>query len=67
MDDDLDRQVDEILQRERELKASRESQQKTVNADDVMTKALRVAYAKADKAHRIATENVEIKTFACGD
>ena len=64
--DDLDRVVNEILQRERKTNASPDSRHKT-DSDTMLVKALGRAYAKADRVHRLATERVEIKTFKVTD
>ncbi len=63
---DLDAEVDAILQRERERKASREAKQKTAaDSEATLIKSLERAFAKADKAHRLATERVEVRVFDC--
>ena len=68
MDDDLDRVVDEILQRERKINASPDSRHKTVTDHEAsLAKSLARAFAKAEKVHQLANERVEIMTFKVTD
>jgi hypothetical protein len=65
-DHDLDAEVEAIFERERKIKASRAAQHKTVShSEATLTKSLQVAYAKAEKAHRLATERVDVRVFEC--
>ncbi len=63
--DDAMAEAHAILERERTIKASRAQHKTLTDNDETMHKALQASYAKVDKAHRIATENVTIKTFEC--
>jgi hypothetical protein len=60
---DLDAALADIEAREAERAAKR----KSLNTEpgDAMCKAINIAIARAERAHRLATEHVEIKSYEC--
>jgi hypothetical protein len=65
---DLDAEVKAIVQREAGERKAREAARKAREAADdphAMQKIIQAAFAKAERAHRIANETVEVKTIEC--